>query len=388
VLLIEKTSKIGGNLWLASAAPTKREVELVLPYFEALLERLPIEVRLQTALDASILETFGPDLVILATGTVPETTDLPGLKPERYSTYRDVLAGEIPTGKNVVVLDGGMIGIETAEYLSCHDKLVTILESGSRLGHDLYPLVAREVIKLVSENGDIRVQLETTPERIEGERLICRRDGQTVTIACDHIVSARRKPPEGAGPADFSERDLGSARIIGVGDCKSPGKIMDAVHEAYRIAMSIGERGGARESVGGPGEPHDPKSRIASKIKSGSFSLEDIPDYLEILVKACNGNLKIQKKSKQSRLKFQFAIQGAEDYWITVDRGRFSTGAGGLENPDVTIRMGAEIAPGIFAGSVNAASAYMTKELAFMGPMRHGIAFRNWINVAKEEMGL
>ena len=59
-----------------------------------------------------------------------------------------------------------------------------------------------------------------------------------------------------------------------------------------------------------------------------------------------------------------------------------------MENPDVTIQMDAGIAPGIFAGTVNAASAYMTKELAFIGPMRHGIAFRSWVNVVKEEMGL
>ncbi len=388
VLLIEKNSKIGGNLQLASVAPMKREVALLLPYFEALLNRLSIELRLKTTLDASILETFGPDVVVLATGTIPETPELPGLKPERYSTYRDILVGEIPRGENIIILGGGMIGIEVAEYLGCHDRIVTILESGNRVGHDLYPLVAREVIKLIDENNRIRVQLETTPERIDGERLICQSNGQTVTYTCDHIVSARRKQLELAIPAEVSEKDFGSARIIRVGDCRSPGKIMDAVHEAYRIGMSIGEKVRAEEHGGKASETGDLKTRIASKIKSGGFSLEDIPAYLEILVKACNSNSKIQKKTKSTRLKFQFAIEGEADYWIAIERGRFSTGAGRLENPDVTIRMGAGIAPGIFAGSVNAASAYMTKELSFVGPMRHGIAFRNWVNAAKEEMGL
>ena len=46
------------------------------------------------------------------------------------------------------------------------------------------------------------------------------------------------------------------------------------------------------------------------------------------------------------------------------------------------------IAAGIFSGRVNAASAYMAKELAFDGPMKHGIAFRTWVNLVKQELGL
>ena len=58
------------------------------------------------------------------------------------------------------------------------------------------------------------------------------------------------------------------------------------------------------------------------------------------------------------------------------------------EAVDVTIRMDRRIAPGIFSGRVNAASAYMAKELAFIGPMRHGIAFRSWVSLVKQELGL
>jgi hypothetical protein len=50
--------------------------------------------------------------------------------------------------------------------------------------------------------------------------------------------------------------------------------------------------------------------------------------------------------------------------------------------------MDRQIAPGIFSGQVNAASAYMAKELAFIGPMKHGIAFRTWVNLVKQELVL
>ncbi len=415
VLLIEKNDSIGGNLRLASVAPMKREVGLLLPYFEALLERLAkrpperlaerladrpsersykrsyVELRLDTALDAGVLNTFKPDVVILATGTIPATPDITGLKQDRYSTYSEVLGGVNPKGESIIVLGGGMIGIEVAEHLCAHDKNVTIVEPGNRLGDDLYPLVAREVIKIVEENDCIRIRLETAPERIEGDRLICRAGGQNVALDFDHIVGARRNQPWRLSKSPFglpSEFNGRAASIIRVGDCKSPGKILDAVQEAYRIGMAIGEQETTAEAAGCDNERGDLKNRIASKIKGGSFTMEDIPDYLQVLVEACNGSSKIQKKSRRSRLRFQFTITGGTDHWITIERGRFSTGAGQLANPDVTIQMDAGIAPGIFAGTVNAASAYMTKQLAFIGPMRHGIAFRNWINAVKEEMGL
>jgi len=54
----------------------------------------------------------------------------------------------------------------------------------------------------------------------------------------------------------------------------------------------------------------------------------------------------------------------------------------------VVIRIDRRIAAGIFTGEVNAAAAYMAKELAFDGPMRHGIAFRTWVDTARRELGL
>ena len=124
------------------------------------------------------------------------------------------------------------------------------------------------------------------------------------------------------------------------------------------------------------------------KIKAGTFGLEDIPDYLELLVSACNNHPKIQKKSRKANLVFQFQVEGGTDFWIRIDRGRFSTGQGTVDNVNVTIRMDLRIAPGIFSGQVNAASAYMAKELAFIGPMKHGIAFRAWVNLVKQELGI
>jgi len=275
-----------------------------------------------------------------------------------------------------------------ADRLSATNKKVTLVEPGKRLGADLYALVAREMEKVIGENPRIRTYLESEVKRIDGNTLICDQGGKTVEIPFDHLVVALGRIPRRDLPGEIGNIVPDTIKI---GDCRQPGLIFDAIHGAYTAALSIGTTAPPVKPGQSPKlREDDPglKSRVAWKIKTGSFGLEDIPEYLEVLVEACNAHPKIQKKSKKSLLVFQFEVEGGSDFWIRIDRGIFSTGQGSSDKADVTIRMDRRIAPGIFSGQVNAASAYMAKELAFIGPMKHGIAFRTWVNLVRQELGL
>jgi 2,4-dienoyl-CoA reductase-like NADH-dependent reductase (Old Yellow Enzyme family)/thioredoxin reductase/putative sterol carrier protein len=402
VTLIDASDHIGGAADLAAAAPMKAELALLRPFYERALRKLRIDLRLNTPLSPGIVEELQPDTVVLAVGSEPEVPAIEGLSTCSHSFYPEVLAGTIPSGDNIVVLGGGMIGIDVADLLSPRNKAVTIVEPGKRLGADLYALVGREMEKVLGENPRIRICLKTEAKRIEGNSLICDQKGESVTIPFDHLVVAFGRIPA----RDLSE-GIGDrvAEVLTIGDARQPGLILDAVHGAYAAALSIGAATGAEKIISAAqaaqtarsadarsvdlaeGET-ELKSRVARKIKSGTFGLEDVPEYLDVLVAACNAHPKIQKKSKKAMLVFQFEIEGGADFWIRIDRGVFSTGPGTSDRADVTIRMDRRIAPGIFSGKVNAASAYMAKELSFVGPMKHGIAFRTWVNIVRQELGL
>jgi len=391
VTLVESSDRIGGALHLASAASIKGELQLLLPYYERLMKQLSIDLRLGTTLTPRIVEQIEPEVLILATGSQLEVPSIEGLATCSHSSYTDVLSGTIPSGERICVLGGGMVGIDTADLLAGHDKDVTIVEPGKRLGADLYALVAREMERVIGENDRIQVYLETAVKRIQGNTLICDQSGRTVEIPFDHLVPARERVPS---PDPFEVVDEMVPEVMRIGDCSRPGLIFDAIHSAYTAALAIGapqpKTQPEIQPQGDPlsGDTSGLKARIAGKIKEGTFGLDDIPDYLELLVTACNSHPKIQKKAKKANLVFQFQVEGGADFWIRIDRGRFSTGQGSLDNVNVTIRMDRHIAPGIFSGQVNAASAYMAKELAFIGPMKHGIAFRTWVNLVKQELGI
>ena len=123
-------------------------------------------------------------------------------------------------------------------------------------------------------------------------------------------------------------------------------------------------------------EDGDLKSMMKMKMRRGSFNNADIPDYLDMLVQICNVDAKIQKKNKKAKVLFQISVGDDTDYFISIDSGKFSAGEKKVENPNVTVWMDPTIASGIFAGTVNAASAYMTKELKFEGSMMLGMKFK------------
>ena len=96
------------------------------------------------------------------------------------------------------------------------------------------------------------------------------------------------------------------------------------------------------------------KSKIVEKIDEGILSPDDIMDYLELLLQICNENEEIQEEVEDWNRTFQCIIKGAEDFWLKIDKQRFSGSKGTVEDPDITLEFDAETAIGIFSGEIDA----------------------------------
>jgi len=386
VLLIDSKDKIGGNLLLAKVSPMKSEINTVLNYYEKTVEKLAIPLKLNTTFNEKLVEDFKPNVAILATGSKKQIPTIDGLIADQVSTYEEVLNGNIPEGDTILVLSGGMIGIEVADYLTSKGKSVILIEESSVLGADLYSLVGSEIVQQTFDNKRIKVYVGTSIKEIQKNEAILVENNEEKIVPFDDIVIASEPKPF----CDIEE-DLKKLvpKVFKIGDCKMKRvrKMLDAIHEGYEIGLTL-ETAEPPKTIDDISSEEGLRGIVINKVKSGTFDIEDIPEYLEVLVEICNENKKIQSKSKKSKLNFQFKIVPGPGFWINIDNGKFSTGEGILETNDVLIEMDKSVAAGIFTGEVNAASAYMSKQIKFIGPMRHGMKFQAWTNTVKKELGL
>ena len=127
ITLFDNKSRLGGQLLTAILPPYKEELANLVKYLSTQMERLGIKVKLEQQVDAVTVEKEKPDVVIIATGASPLVPDIPGATNENVVLATDVLKGHRQAGQNVIIVGGGMVGCETAEFLAVKGKKVRCL---------------------------------------------------------------------------------------------------------------------------------------------------------------------------------------------------------------------------------------------------------------------
>ena len=118
VTLIDAANEIGGQFNLAKLVPGKEEFYETVRYYNKMIEKLGIELRLNTRADADMLSEAGFDHVVVATGITPRVPDIEGIAHEKAVSYVDVLKGKKPVGKRVAIMGAGGIGFDVADTIS------------------------------------------------------------------------------------------------------------------------------------------------------------------------------------------------------------------------------------------------------------------------------
>ncbi|MCC1497171.1 FAD-dependent oxidoreductase [Alcanivorax sp. 1008] len=118
VTLFDSSDRIGGQFNIAKQVPGKEEFSETLRYFDVMLKKHGVEVRLNQRVSGRELVSGGFDQVILATGIVPRTPDIEGVDHPKVLSYLDVLRDHKPLGNKVAIIGAGGIGFDLAEYIS------------------------------------------------------------------------------------------------------------------------------------------------------------------------------------------------------------------------------------------------------------------------------
>ncbi|MBT7148401.1 MAG: N-methylproline demethylase, partial [Rhodospirillales bacterium] len=121
VILFEATGEIGGQINLAARAGWRKDLIGIVDWYRQQIERLGVDVRWNTFADDETVKAEDPDIVIIATGGLPDTDYVPG--GENCMSVWDVLSGEEISGEVLVYDDCGQHqGPSCADFLSTRDN--------------------------------------------------------------------------------------------------------------------------------------------------------------------------------------------------------------------------------------------------------------------------
>ncbi len=229
VELFEKY-KLGGQFNLASLPPNKESLKELVDYFTAEIDLHKIKLVHKEAAKTDF-ENGNYDAVIMATGAVPDVPPIKGLKDFYWTEFLN--DEDLPHGQKILVIGGGLIGLEVASKLVDGDNIVTIVEMMDEIGRGMEMIEkALTLKKLKSKN--IEIFLNHKVVEVNGSRVLLEgKDGNFVIDGIDKIVIT-------TGMKSYIPFErTGETPFYFIGDAKEIGKAQDAIHSAYKLAVTI-----------------------------------------------------------------------------------------------------------------------------------------------------
>ena len=268
VMLLEATDRLGGQVNLAAKAPGREEISGISGWLAAEVEHLGVQVRLNAYAEAEDVLALGPDVVIVATGGLPDTSFLEAGE-DLVSSVWDVLGGYVEPSGRVLLYDdhGWHQGPSTAVALARKGVEVEFVTPDRMMAFEVgatnFPNYLREVYRL-----GIRVtpDLELRAVRRDGNRLVAsfwnEYSEEEVERSVDHVVvehgtlpadelyAALKDGSRNGGAVDIEGLVQGRAEEIvtnpaggyllyRVGDAVSSRNIHAAIYDSLRLCKSL-----------------------------------------------------------------------------------------------------------------------------------------------------
>ena len=173
VTLFEAASTLGGQLVLAAKSSWRKDLSSIVDWLASELERLAVTVYLNRLVEAAEVTSLKPDVVIIATGGLPEVGFFKGA--ELATTTWDILAGQVEPGEEVLLFeetgtDAAMVCAQEMSSAGAKVELVTPDRvAGSDVGHTS---VAAHMIELYKRGVKVTVDERLTEVRRDGNKLV------------------------------------------------------------------------------------------------------------------------------------------------------------------------------------------------------------------------
>lgn len=234
VLLFEQASELGGLLNLACKPPGKEQIRLFRDYLIRQVRRSPIALKVNSLVDRDRIQQVAPDVIVFATGSKPDWAGI-AHEGDGILSVEDVLRDGQVKGKNVLVVGGGQVGSEVAEYLAVQGRAVTIVELLDDIALDMEN-ASRRHLKIRLENLKVNILAKTRALKVSAQEIVVLTNKGPAKITADAVVMAVGYVSRQELIAQLLQDKL---EVYSIGDCVKPRKIYEAIHEGAYLARML-----------------------------------------------------------------------------------------------------------------------------------------------------
>ncbi len=243
VVLADKQDALGGTVRIAAVPIAKQDLTQLIKYQAHKLEQAGVEVLLNTEITLeAIKEQYADYEIILCGGSTPI---VPSFMTEfkDYMTADDVLYGRKFPGRKIVIIGGGSVGCETADYLApiLNDRFprnreIILIEMAHEIMANESGPGRSLLVQRMMEKG-IQIICDAKVEEVSNDTIQYSKDGVDYQITdADTLVLAMGYRPNVTLQEQLEDAGISYAVL---GDCKKLGNIKDAISEGYEYARTL-----------------------------------------------------------------------------------------------------------------------------------------------------
>ncbi|MGC8763310.1 MAG: FAD-dependent oxidoreductase [Acidobacteriota bacterium] len=238
VIVAEAGAEPGGTFRAAPLSPGKESMERPLRGLLSRVRHMEIPILFNQPVDEAFLERVCPEVLVWAVGAEAVKPPVPGLDTVPCLTSKEYyLEGKELPGRRVLVLGGGLVGVEAAEKLALEGREVVVVEMLPEMGRGMEAVGKALLFKRLAALPKVTLLTSATVRRISGSALeVETPEGVLPLPPVDSVLVAaglRAAPVPG-----FVQRLVPEVHVVG--DAKAPRDVENAVREGYEAGLAVG----------------------------------------------------------------------------------------------------------------------------------------------------